>query len=772
MRAQPSPARPNPSKPPRRIRPVLLACGFLALGIGAFALTMPGLWIWVGASLWGLAGMIYMAHLVEAVGNPTRQPEKEAHLQQQLKEIDLQCEHLQDQNWELREAEQKYRTLLDRQDDILLHLDDAGRIQYANDAFGRYFEADLRQSPFLAEATGEQAETSEMPLRHEAEPLWERHLETKQGDTWFRWTETLMRTNQRANERGSEGLHLLIARDITAYKRMEAASEAKSRFLATISHEMRTPLNGIIGMANLLETTPLSAEQSNYNQALRQSGTALLALVNDVLDLSRIEAGKLTLRPEWTSPTRLMEDVLELLAPDAQDKGLSVASWVGQAVPDKMLIDPVRVRQILINLLGNAIKFTAEGAINLSLDCEGPLQEGEQATLLLSVRDTGPGINDGMIERLFEEFEQADQSTTRPHDGAGLGLAISRRLARLMEGDIELVSKVGKGSTFTLRLKGDWLAGEAQEARSPEPGHTEMRPVSAGQALTGDQLVGIDLTQADSRALYAYCQDWGVDFQPFSLEAWQRKGADMAPDHLLINGAEPDKVADILASFDPLRGGSLTRPVPQSRIILLEPGERRVIPQMRDSGITAYLVKPVRQSSLHQALLGHPALRAHPDQLVQQPNPSNQSGQSGSDSGQKVTEAKSTLSETAHILLVEDNEINALLARTALQKAGMTVTMAKSGEEALRLYASLHASGTAFDLALLDLHMPDMDGIALFDALERQDTDLNRSVPKLAFTADALEETRQQCLDHGFSGFIVKPVEPDTLVEIVSKSLS
>ena len=219
MRAQPSPARPNPPKPPRRIRPVLLACGFLALGIGAFALTMPGLWIWVGASLWGLAGMIYMAHLVEAVGNPTRQPEKEAHLQQQLKEIDLQCEHLQDLNWELREAEQKYRTLLDRQDDILLHLDDAGRIQYANDAFGRYFEADLNQSPFLAEDTSDEIEASELSMRHEGEPLWERQLETKQGDTWFRWTETLMRTNQRAHEKGSEGLHLLIARDITAYKR-------------------------------------------------------------------------------------------------------------------------------------------------------------------------------------------------------------------------------------------------------------------------------------------------------------------------------------------------------------------------------------------------------------------------------------------------------------------------------------------------------------------------------------------------------------------------
>lgn len=766
MHSKPSPARHDSAQRKRPLRPVLLASGFLALAIGAFALTLPGLWIWVGASLWGLAGMIYVAHLAGAVGNPTRQPEQEAHLRQQLKEIDLQCEHLQDQNWELREAEQKYRTLLDRQDDILLHLDDQGRIQYANDAFARYFDDALRQSPFLPDPDQTTALTKDAPLRplspvgHEGDPLWERRIETKQGDRWFRWTETLMRTSQRQGT--GDGLRLLIARDITAFKRMEAASEAKSRFLATISHEMRTPLNGIIGMANLLDSTPLSAEQSNYNQALRQSGTALLALVNDVLDLSRIEAGKLTLRPEWTSPTRLMEDVLELLAPDAQDKGLSVASWVGQTVPEKMLIDPVRVRQILVNLLGNAIKFTPDGAINLSLDCEGPLEEGEQATLLLSVRDTGPGIDEAMVSRLFEEFEQADQSTTRPHDGAGLGLAISRRLARLMEGDIELVSKLGKGSTFTLRLKGDWLAEDLQDRQTLPAAQGALPPVSADRPLSGDLLVGIDLTQADSRALFAYCHDWNIAFQSFTLEDWQQQGADQAPDHLLINGAEPDKVAEILAGFDPLRGGSLTRPLPQSRIILLEPGERRVIPQMRDSGITAYLVKPVRQSSLHQALLGHPALHAQPDDAEQA------SSAVSSLQASALKEADPNQKDRAHILLVEDNEINALLARTALEKAGMMVTLAKSGQEALCHYRSQ----MRFDLALLDLHMPDMDGIALFDALEQQDASLQRSVPKLAFTADALEETRQHCLDHGFGGFIVKPVEPDMLVEIVSKNLT
>ena len=517
---------------------------------------------------------------------------------------------------------------------------------------------------------------------------------------------------------------------------------------------MRTPLNGIIGMANLLESTDLSAEQSNYNQALRQSGAALLALVNDVLDLSRIEAGKLTLRHEWTSPTRLMEDAVELLAPDAQDKGLSVASWVGQSVPDKMLIDPVRVRQILINLLGNAIKFTTTGAINLSLDCPDSPKDGEQAILHLSVRDTGPGIRGDLIARLFEEFEQADQSTTRSHDGAGLGLAISRRLARMMNGDILVTSKEGKGSTFTLRITADWLDNK-DEIVSETIEMLEDDFQTAAAQLRGDLLVGVDLTQADQRALYAYCQDWGITFHPFTLAEWQDNGDQFTPDHLLINGAEPDKVANLLAQFDPLKGGRLTRPLPRSRVILLEPGERRVIPQMRDSGITAYLVKPVRQTSLHQALLGHPALRDRDEaaQLSRQQ--------------ETAYESPQETPRNARILLVEDNEINALLARAALTKAGMSVTLAQSGEEALSLYKA----DSIFDLALLDLHMPDMDGVALFDALSEKDHSLQRMVPKLAFTADALEETRKRCLDHGFADFIVKPVEPAALVDIVTRNL-
>ena len=753
---------------------VLIPLGFLGFTVSAFALTLGGVWVWAGAFGWFLCGLLGAVLALRTGSRPGMLPEKEETLRAQLEQLDMACEGLLDQNWELREAEQKYKALLNRQGDIILHLDEKGGILFANDPFSQYFESESKRSPFKPEAStgteegsdGAKDHCTDHSLGHD--PLWERQIETRIGPRWFRWTETLVRSIHKET-----GTRLVIARDITAFREVEAASEAKSRFLATISHEMRTPLNGIIGMANLLESTPLSSEQSSYSQALRQSGTALLALVNDVLDLSRIEAGKMTLTYEWTSPARLMEDVVELLAPDAQEKGLSVASWIGANVPDKLLIDPVRVRQILVNLLGNAIKFTPDGAVNLSLSCEPEPQEGEMVTLLMSVRDTGPGIDEELQTRLFEEFEQADTTRARQHEGSGLGLAISRRLARMMEGDIELSSLPGKGSTFTLHIEAAWLNDEGEETSS------DALPIKdATSALNGQSLVGIDLTKADERALFSYCQDWGMTFHSFTHAQWKREGGALSPDHLLINGAEPDKASDIIADFDPMRGGRLTRPLPRSRIILLEPSERKVIPQMRNSGILAYLVKPIRQLSLQQSLLGHPHgqdskllddLMTDPSSVPQGPvsSPST-SGESAAVSTPGPKDGADAINgERLRILLVEDNEINALLARTVLEKAGMDVHLVSSGQAALDAYKQKQP----FKLALLDLHMPDMDGLRLFDAMQAQDAANGRSIPKIAFTADALQETRETCLSRGFSAYIVKPVQPEDLVEIIRSVL-
>ncbi|WP_316857974.1 ATP-binding protein [uncultured Cohaesibacter sp.] len=743
---------------------VVAPIAFLGFALGAFSLTMQGVWVVIGALLWLLSGALFTRLATGYFTDPVMASEKEAELSAQMQQLDMACESLLDQNWELRETEQKYQALLNRQGDIILHLDDADRILYCNDPFATYFDRTDLRSPFAPNDTLQESDASEGNSPG-IDPLWEREIDTLIGPRWFRWTETLVRSVQKEKE-----MRLVIARDVTAFKQMEAASEAKSRFLATISHEMRTPLNGIIGMANLLQSTALSDEQANYTNALRQSGTALLALVNDVLDLSRIEAGKLTLSHEWTSPIRLMEEVVELLAPDAQDKGLSIASWVSPDMPAKLLIDPARVRQILVNLVGNAIKFTAEGAINLALHCEEPLQEGEAAIVLLSVRDTGPGIEEAIQSRLFEEFEQADTTRTRQHEGSGLGLAISRRLARMMEGDILLKSVPGKGSTFSLRIPASWL-DDADGKALDAPLHGD----DFAKRLKGTVLVGIDLTEADRRALFSYCKDWGVAFYSFTLGQWEETGQTICPDHLLINGAEPDKAMKIIASFDPLQGGRLTRPQPRSRIVLLEPGERGVIPQMRNSGINAYLVKPVRQISLRQALLGHPDLRTKGSEALTPPTLSSPASETSSQSEQdacpkdngSVHPENNTEAEQVRILLVEDNEINILLARSALEKAGMSVAVAPSGKEALGLYRCDHL----FDLALVDLHMPDMDGLDLFDKMQDIDSQHERLIPKLAFTADALPETRESCLSRGFSDFIVKPIDPLSLVKTVQAAL-
>nr|WP_320144194.1 ATP-binding protein [uncultured Cohaesibacter sp.] len=745
---------------------VLIPLGILGFAVSAFALTLGGVWIWAGALGWLFCGILGAVLTLHSGSRSSMVPEKEETLRAQLEQLDMACEGLLDQNWELREAEQKYKALLNRQGDIILHLDEEGGILFANDPFSEYFESESKLCPFRPEA-GSDDETETDGAKDNCpghDPLWERQIETRNGPRWFRWTETLVRSINKET-----GTRLVIARDITAFREVEAASEAKSRFLATISHEMRTPLNGIIGMANLLESTPLSPEQASYSQALRQSGTALLALVNDVLDLSRIEAGKMMLTYEWTSPARLMEDVVELLAPDAQEKGLSVASWVGANVPYKLLIDPVRVRQILVNLLGNAIKFTPDGAINLSLSCEPEPQEGEMVTLLMSVRDTGPGVDDELKTRLFEEFEQADTTRARQHEGSGLGLAISRRLARMMGGDIDLSSLPGKGSTFTLHIQAAWLNDEDQDASS------DTLPIKdTSSALNGQSLVGIDLTKADERALFSYCQDWGMTFHSLSHAQWEKEGSALSPDHLLINGAEPDKAFKIIAGFDPMRGGRLTRPRPRSRIILLEPSERKVIPQMRNSGINAYLVKPIRQLSLQQSLLGHPHGPDHhllgdpwatPQAAVPSPEKSAQADPASKPVQEEPTSAAG--SECLRILLVEDNQINALLARTVLEKVGMDVHLVSSGQAALEAYKEKQP----FELALLDLHMPDMDGLKLFDAMQTMDETNGRSIPKIAFTADALQETRETCLSRGFSDYIVKPVQPENLVEIIRSVL-
>lgn len=766
---------------------VLLIALLFLIGVGLFWIT-PKLGF-VAGLLWALVGILvslligqHQAPLPVSVQTTEQDHENEQaelDLSSHLNLLDSELEKLHDQNWELREAELKYNALLNRQGDIIIQQGDDGTIHFANKAFDDWFDRGDKEIPFqceegslvdmdpdhLVEDAGAMQEQNRerSDIRQYSQGqlndtlLHEKLIETTQGPRWFRWTETLMRSAQR-----KETLRLIIARDITAYKRVEAASEAKSRFLATISHEMRTPLNGVIGMANLLEQTELNPEQISYVQALRQSGSSLLSLVNDVLDLSRVEAGKLTLKEDWTSPIQIVEEVAELLAPNAQGKGLSIASWMAPDLPEKVLLDPVRVRQILINLLGNAIKFTDSGAINISLELCLPAQahellgkelDLEQSLLHFSVRDTGIGIEVDELERLFEEFEQIDTGRSRRHDGAGLGLAISRHLAQLMQGDLMASSTPGKGSLFSLYLPVAALAQEETEDNA--------------KPLKGKSLLGIDLTSADELAFRSYCQDWGLSFHSLTSQQWiAQEDNNLAPDHILINGADSERSQKILDVFDPEITGILTRPLPRRRIVLIEPSERSMIAQMRETGMTSYLVKPVRKSSLWAGLQGEAAVHTASEGV----EPADEKPSAPITTESEAEQHDKETSDKLHVLLVEDNEINALLAKSILTKANIKVSMAQSGQQALELYDE--QAEHPFDVALLDLHMPDMDGLSLFDQMKERDQVTGCSIPKVAFTADALQETRKTCLAHGFADFIVKPVDPQNLINTVHATAS
>ncbi|MFD0936960.1 PAS domain-containing sensor histidine kinase, partial [Methylobacterium trifolii] len=363
---------------------------------------------------------------------------------------EAEAEHLHDRIWRIAESEDRYRALVEATMEVIVQRDSLQRITFANEGYARL----LGRRPF--DLVGASVDLEVLESRSvEIGPDGVRRIEARVLPVdgvprWFAFVEMPI-------ARGDEPMQWLRAgHDVTArvesarsldvaLARAEAANVAKSRFLATVSHEFRTPLNGILGMADLVLDTGLDAEQRTYVEAVRTSGQALLGLIDGILDFSRIEAGRLDLAAEPFDLPALAEGVVELLAPRAQDKGIEIALDVGEDLSGLVVGDADRMRQILVNLAGNAIKFTGSGGVGITLGRTG---EG----VVLSVSDTGPGIPEDRIPILFEEFEQGDGSASRRHEGTGLGLAITRRLVARMGGRIEADSKLGRGSTFRVTL--------------------------------------------------------------------------------------------------------------------------------------------------------------------------------------------------------------------------------------------------------------------------------------------------------------------------------
>ena len=513
-----------------------------------------------------------------------------------------------------------------------------------------------------------------------------------------------------------------------ARHKAEAANEAKSRFLATVSHEIRTPLNGILGMADLLRHGPLAAEQRSYVDAIQSSGTALANLIEEILDFSRIEAGRLELVAEPFDIVPLVEGVAELLAPRAQDKGIGIATTVAEDVPRKLIGDAARLRQVLINLAGNAVKFTETGGVGIRVSHISGNRIG------FSVADTGPGIAADQQAIVFEDFEQGDGSTTRRHGGSGLGLAISRRIIDHMGGDLRLQSTSSEGSVFAFEINlAEAPPEETENVDVPPPPLWGRRVLVVGHSPFETSYLGERLAAAGADTIRAETVE----------EALARLEQVPAPDVAIVDCALGEEAAREIAAA--ARKAGVSR-----NLVLFSPFERRTLGQSTLAGFDGWLVKPVRSASLI-ARLSSGAATANVPMIA-------------------TATAAGQVAQNLSVLLVEDNEINALVARKHLERIGAKVTRASDGIEAVDIASrALRGDRAPFDVILMDVRMPGLDGTDAARWIRRLEHEHGaKPMRMVALTANAFEEDKRACLEAGIDEFLTKPVDPERLAAAIA----